>query len=79
MMIRLSMARIDFQSATYLLKENTEEDDVIVVRRPVKEVRQWRFTTDGARVVVDVVTIDIVYLLWVLFYCVFQRMIFADT
>ena len=53
----------DLQSATSPLKENIEEDNVIVVHRPVKVVRPWRFTTDGARAVVDVMTVGVVYLL----------------
>ncbi|KIN00004.1 hypothetical protein OIDMADRAFT_126242, partial [Oidiodendron maius Zn] len=53
----------DLQSAKSPLKENVEDENVIVVCWPVKVVRPWRFTTGGARAVVDVMTVGVVYLL----------------
>lgn len=60
---RPSEDSIDPQPRTSLLKENIEEDNVIVVRRRIQVVRPWRLATDGTQAVVDTVTVGVLYLL----------------
>jgi solute carrier family 31 (copper transporter), member 1 len=69
----------DPQSPRSPLKENIDEDNVIVVRRPVKVVRPWKLTPAVVRSVVDVVTVGVVYLLWAPFHSLFENKIIADT
>lgn len=50
--------------AQFPLKEDVEEETVILVHRPMKVIRPWRLTAGGLRAFIDLVTAGVVYLLW---------------